>query len=150
MIDHLPDRLASEHFRMSLRLLNRLRIVGPTRCQGRIAVFLVQRRPPVPAVRQQPQTMYKHHRLPPGCVHPFALRQLVLGDREIAGGFLRILGGHDCPPLDERLTPPTSDWLTVSRPHPLSAYLPRHARQRLACGFLTNYFDLKKSKRVDH
>ena len=80
---HLADRLAGEHLRMRLGLLDRVRIVWPSWGQGDEAVLLEYRHPAVPAAGQQPQPMNEHHRRSAGRVGRFALLELMLGDRHL-------------------------------------------------------------------
>jgi hypothetical protein len=51
MIGDLADRLAGEDLRMSLGLLDGLRVVGPLRRQGHVTVLLEEGSPTVPAAR---------------------------------------------------------------------------------------------------
>jgi hypothetical protein len=93
VVGHLADRLAGEDLGMCLGLLDRLGVIRPARRQRHEAVLLEQRRPAIPATRQQPQTVDEHHRSTPGGVGLLALLELMFGDRH-AGWITRPGTGH--------------------------------------------------------
>jgi len=78
VVGDLLDRLAGEHLGVLAGLLDRLGVVRPPRCQGRVAVVFEQFGLPVPTAGQQPQPMHEHHRLESGGIRALALLELVL------------------------------------------------------------------------
>src|SRR5437899_10702457 len=77
MVGHLCNRLMGEDLRMRLRLLDRRRIIRPSRRQGRVAGLREDGGPAVPTAWQQPEAMDKYH----GCASArVRLSDLVGGD----------------------------------------------------------------------
>ena len=81
VVGDLADGLVGEHLGVRVGLLDRLGVVGPAGRQRRVAGLLEDRRPAVPAARQQPQAVDEHDRLQAGRVRARDLLGLVLGDR---------------------------------------------------------------------
>jgi hypothetical protein len=92
VVRDLADGLAGEDLRMGLRLLDRVRIVGPARTDRAVIATFDQLRPPVPATREQPQAVHEHHRLLAGTVRTIDLLRLVLRHGSFVDG--RRLLGH--------------------------------------------------------
>jgi hypothetical protein len=65
VIRHLRDRLVREHLRVLVGLLDGLGIVRPSGRKRRVAGLLEDRRPPIPAARQEPKAVDEHHRRQP-------------------------------------------------------------------------------------
>ena len=63
VIRNLPDGFAGENLGMRSRLGDGRRVVWPARRDCVEARFFEQRRPPLPAAREQPQAVNEYHRL---------------------------------------------------------------------------------------
>src|SRR6266571_3917209 len=65
VIGDLLDALVSEDLRVLLGLLNGVRVIGPARCERRVAPLFEQLAPVVPTAGEEPEAMYEHDRLLP-------------------------------------------------------------------------------------
>src|SRR5438067_967869 len=99
VIRDLSDGFVRECFGTRLRLGDGFRIVRPTRRECDVSCLLEQRRPTIPAARQQPESMYEHDGLESSLVRSIDLLSLVIGNRWCAGGGGLRCGAHARPPL---------------------------------------------------
>ena len=83
VVGDLADGLVREDVGVRVRLLDGLRVVGPTRRHGRVARLAEHRRPAVPAAREEPQPVDEHDRRPARAVCLFDRRGLVRRDRRL-------------------------------------------------------------------
>src|SRR6266702_3487957 len=63
VIGNLLDALVGEDLRVLLGLLNGVRVIGPARCESRVALLFEQLAPVVPAAGEEPEAMDEHDRL---------------------------------------------------------------------------------------
>jgi hypothetical protein len=95
VVGDLADGLAREHLGMLPGLLDGVRVVRPPGGQRRVAGLLEQRRPAVPAGRQQEEAVHEDNRGEPGGVRVVNLAGLVFGDRRAGSR----AGGHVLVPF---------------------------------------------------
>src|SRR2546429_10023130 len=65
VIRYLLDALVGKGLRVFLCLLNGVRVIWPTRREGRVALLFEERAPVVPTAGEEPQAVDEHDRLLP-------------------------------------------------------------------------------------
>ena len=85
VVGDLSHALVREHLRMRLGLDDCFRVIGPAGLNGCVACLIKDRRPSVPTVRQQPETMDEYD----WCAAARVSGLDLLGDRRGSG-----LGHH--------------------------------------------------------
>src|SRR5579859_3788271 len=78
MVGDLLDFLVRKDLRITFRLFDGLRVVGPAWRERGEAILLEQRSPAVPAAREEPEAVNEDDRLPPRVVRPIE-RFLLVG-----------------------------------------------------------------------
>src|SRR2546421_3262742 len=80
VLRHLLDALVGKDLRVTLGLLDGVRVIGPARRESRVALLLEERTPAVPTAGEEPQAVDEHDRLLP--LRVGAVDLLLFMDRE--------------------------------------------------------------------
>src|SRR5438045_1468309 len=112
MVSDVSDGLVGEDFGMLVGLLDRLGVIGPSGCERCVAGLIENRRPAVPAMGQQPETVNEDDRCASAGV-----------------GLIDLIGGKTRYGVDHETDLPLREWPKARRQPMLRRRLGRCRRR---------------------